>query len=460
MDVYLGWYLSPQDDKMVCGYSILDVVNGLASAFPSHLDQFKYIRNTVVNNQPVEEWFRYDPAQGAVNNYTFYIHATTKDPVQYIYKGESGSLLGYEEAPNYDWFQISFSDYKPGYYNTSAFELPKLCQSLSDPPALSKKTPYLGFVPLGLESAFTSFRDQHQREYVDSTEANARRLIFRQNFARIHAHNQNNSAAGYSLSLSPFADRTQGETFQIQHGFRVTPETLAKAALKKYVPLSKSKAQLPDEVDWKAKGKVSPMKDQGDCGSCWSFGSTGAVESAYAIKHDKMITLSEQFLMDCSWSVGNNACGGGDPFSSYQFVIKRGGGWPTEEKYPYIMNEGMCNKNVQLSGVNVTDYFWVAGEHALMDALANHGPVAVSVSTLPPYGWAFYHTGIYQNWLCNPIVPDHTVLAVGYGSENGQDYWLLKNQWSGYWGMDGYMKIARGADDCGVASYGVLPVVS
>jgi hypothetical protein len=165
--------------------------------------------------------------------------------------------------------------------------------------------------------------------------------------------------------------------------------------------------------------------------------------------------------MDCSWDSGNNACYGGDHASSYEFVIRNGGKWPREEEYPYTMNEGYCtNKTSTTSPIKLVSYQYVIGQHALMDALANHGPVAVSMSTIPMAAFAFYHSGVYQNVLCNPLIPDHIVLAIGYGTDEvGGDYWILKNQWSKYWGEDGFMRISRAWDDCGVATAGVLPLV-
>jgi cathepsin L len=174
--------------------------------------------------------------------------------------------------------------------------------------------------------------------------------------------------------------------------------------------------------------------------------------------------------MDCSWANGNNACYGGDHSSSYDFVISQGGAWPTEEEYPYTMNEGYCVNHTSSRPrgppgssppVKLVSYQYVIGEHALMDALANHGPVAVAMSTIPMSAFSFYHSGVYRNPLCNPLIPDHIVLAVGYGTdEDGGDFWILKNQWSKYWGEGGYMRISRAWDDCGVATMGVLPIVA
>ncbi len=226
---------------------------------------------------------------------------------------------------------------------------------------------------------------------------------------------------------------------------------------------TRSMAELPQEVDWEALGKVVGVKDQGDCGSCYSFGSAAAVESAYAIKHNTApIPLSEQVILDCSWSEGNNACWGGSQAGSYKALIKKfNGSWPTEAAYSYRQNPGTC-KSIGGSGVQIVDYKYVVSTHALMEAVALHGPVAVAISTYPANPFTFYHQGVFSDILCQPLIPDHVVLVTGYGTDarTGERFWRMKNQWSAYWGEGGYMRITRRLDDCGVTSYGVLPIVA
>jgi len=152
--------------------------------------------------------------------------------------------------------------------------------------------------------------------------------------------------------------------------------------------------------------------------------------------------------------------GGGFQGSAYDFAMHQESNWPTEKEYPYLGIESFCaNKNYS-SAVKIIDYKYVVGQDSLMDALANVGPVTVSVSTFPSQGWTFYNgQTIYNDLLCNPLIPDHSVLAVGYDRSGPTPYWILKNQWSSFWGDKGYMKIAMNYDICGVASYGVLPIV-
>jgi C1A family cysteine protease len=434
-----GYMVYPQDDKLVCDRSYVDTLFGLASAFPSDLDQFKfagYVDNWK-GHRRAEKWFRFQP-QGATNNFTFYVDAATRDPISYTYAGDSGSLMGYQHSPNYDWFDVVYTSWKPGFLNTSAFDLPAVCSA-----ATMRKGAVRGGAPLGLEALFSSLGGHEGDRSPDAV--NTRRMAFRQNAAFVAQHNAD-SKRSYSVRLNPrFAFSLPFQLTASSKGYDAREFVRERASAPKerfYQPLSKRKEDLPAEINWVTKGAVTKLKDQGDCGSCWSFGSVAAVEGAQFVKHKQLVPLSEQFLMDCSWSEGNNACFGGDHASSYDYVIKHNGGrWPSESDYgAYRMNEGFCNKKTNTSAVKLTTFSYVIGEHALMDALANHGPVAVSMSTFPAAPFAFYHKGVYENALCNPLIPDHIVTAVGYGTESGKDYWLLKNQWSSFWGEQGKKK--------------------
>jgi len=215
---------------------------------------------------------------------------------------------------------------------------------------------------------------------------------------------------------------------------------------------------LPEKWDWRTKGAVSVLKDQGDCGSCWSFSATGAAESAYFLKHNTMVTLSEQYLLDCSWSEGNGACDGGSQGGSYDYVVGNNKGqWPTEIQYPYKMNPQQCqsiSNNVTVIGKK---HVFPFDQHALMDAVVER-PIAISVSTK---GWTFYHSGVLDDPGCNTLSIDHCVLLIGYGTDNAtnKDYWLVKNQWSQFWGENGYIRIARAWNRCGVETDPLYPIV-
>jgi hypothetical protein len=183
---------------------------------------------------------------------------------------------------------------------------------------------------------------------------------------------------------------------------------------------------LPSEIDWRLKNAVNPPQDQGVCGSCWSFGSTAAIESAYFLKYGKLKVFAEQELMDCSWGEGNNACDGGEDFRAYDWIMKNGGISFKENYGPYLMADGYCSAGALKPDASISHYVNVTeqDENALMDAIVSQGPLSVSIDASHP-GLSFYTSGVYYDPACGnqPANLDHSVSVVGYGTEDGQDYW-------------------------------------
>lgn len=227
---------------------------------------------------------------------------------------------------------------------------------------------------------------------------------------------------------------------------------------------------LPAEVDWVAKGGVTPVKDQGQCGSCWSFSTTGAIEGAYYAKYGTLVSFSEQNLVDCDTARHggkDSGCNGGLMDNAFEF-IEFNGGLCTEEDYPYVSGstkrEGTCHQKSckKVSNASPQSYsdVEVNSEAALMSALTSQ-PVAVAIEADQP-GFQLYKSGVYTA-KCGTNL-DHGVLVVGYGTwTDGTPYWKVKNSWSAQWGMDGYILLERGVDQeggqCGIldgASYPVL----
>jgi len=305
-------------------------------------------------------------------------------------------------------------------------------------------------------SAFPSFSQwaaQYNRNY-DSTELAARAFIYNNNVARIAAHN----VAGHSwnMSVNAFADLTADE-FRNQYvagGYvgRLRDE---------YTPFASS--ALPASVDWTTKGAVTPVKDQGQCGSCWSFSATGALEGAWFLANHSLVSLSEQQLVDCSVAEGNQGCNGGLMDQAFQYVIDNHG-ITTEAAYPYsATGPNTCVKAGKPVAATVSRFVDVAtnSDAALMAAIVQQ-PVSVAVEA-DQSSFQFYSNGV-MTAACGTTL-DHGVLAVGYGTVGGQDYYKVKNSWGAAWGDNGYILLARGPSynggqgQCGILMDPSYPVV-
>jgi C1A family cysteine protease len=319
--------------------------------------------------------------------------------------------------------------------------------------------------------------EKHLRKYGKSyphpVEYSRRLAIFKQNWEFIQQYNKLNT--GVTLAMNHFGDWSAEEFRQVmlpksrnkRLGSKKDESTGSAAAAEHNSRLVA--AALPSTVDWVAKGAVTPVKDQGACGSCWTFGTTGTVEGAHFIKHGKLLRLSEQQIIDCAWGYewsgpgGNLGCDGGYAAGALQWLIDNGG-IAREEHYPYLMEDAFCLASDIGSGARVTGYVNVTAfsEPALQAAVALNGPVAVAIDAAHPE-FTFYSSGVYYNPRCGSSLDalDHEVLAVGYGVYQGQEYWLVKNSWSTHWGMNGYVMMARNRNNnCGIASQANYAIVA
>lgn len=226
----------------------------------------------------------------------------------------------------------------------------------------------------------------------------------------------------------------------------------------------------PTSIDWVDKGAVTPVKNQGQCGSCWSFSTTGALEGAYFIKYGKLVSFSEQQLVDCDTRSNGGkdmGCNGGLMDNAFSWIEKNGG-LCTESDYPYnsgtTKKSGSCDTSCQVdTKSDVTSFVDVksGSDSAMMDALSQQ-PVSVAIQA-DQQSFQLYKSGVFSG-ACGTSL-DHGVLLVGYGSMDGSDYYRIKNSWGTTWGDDGFIYIGRGSQfnngkgQCGVLMQGSYPVL-
>jgi len=299
---------------------------------------------------------------------------------------------------------------------------------------------------------FTQFVKKYEKKYTHD-EFFARYNIFKANYNKIRVHNIGKHS--FSMAVNEFADMTFAEFHSKMTGYN----RIDRAHLRsKNGPHQKLKAPLASSLDWRTKGAVTGVKNQGQCGSCWAFSATGSVEGAHAIKTGNLVSLSEQQLVDCSTAQGNQGCNGGLMDQAFQYIITNAG-ITTEASYPYTAVQGTCQTNVT-AAATISSFVDVqsGSETALMTAV-NIGPVSVAIEA-DQACFQFYAGGVLSDPSCGMNL-DHGVLAVGYGTDpsSNQPYWIVKNSWGAAWGEQGYVRMIRGQNECGIAQEASYPVV-
>lgn len=318
---------------------------------------------------------------------------------------------------------------------------------------------------ISLWTDFTNFQQRFQKQYNSLEELQQRFAIFQQNWLDIQAHNNRNNTL-VTLGINQFSDLTLAE-FSKLYTSPISFNTSSNMAVGSYgcSMYSVSNAtNLPAFVDWRSKGAVTSVKDQGQCGSCWTFSATGAVEGAWAIANKQLINLSEQELVDCAtgFAYGSHGCNGGQMEGAFKFIIANG--QCADSAYPYTASDGAsCQKQQCKSVVQLKQCFDVKpGDQLSLQVAVAMQPVAVAISADTKL-FQSYSSGVITSASCYTSL-NHGVLIVGYGTEQGQDYWLIKNSWGSSWGDNGYVKIARSNSSsdngiCGVAMDASFPTL-
>jgi len=290
-----------------------------------------------------------------------------------------------------------------------------------------------------------------------------RMRVFADNLEKIVVHN----AAGntYKMGMNQFGHLTLDEFRKTRFGYRA--DLRENSTDRSYMEVDqeslseRSLAGIPDEVDWSKKGAVTPVKNQGSCGSCWSFSTTGGLEGAYFLKTGKLVSFSEQELVSCDKV--DQGCNGGLMDNADKF-IEKAGGLCSEDDYPYVSGSGRskrCDTScTPVAGSQIKSYFDVPHKESALEEAVAKQPVSIAIEA-DQLAFQFYRKGVMTGRCGSNL--DHGVLVVGYGTLNGVKYWKVKNSWGPTWGSNGYILFVRGkarrGGECGIllsASYPIL----
>jgi cathepsin L len=290
----------------------------------------------------------------------------------------------------------------------------------------------------------------YNMDHLESDSNDARYFIFKENMIKIDQHNAN-PLKTYTMAPNKFSHMTHQE-----FKYKMLKPYVHDANVPRQSTLLINTA-APKTMDWRSNGAVTPVKDQGQCGSCYSFSATGSLEGAHYQATNELLSLSEQQVVDCSASYGDTGCDGGLMTNVFEYVIKNGG-ICLESDYPYMARVGTCNttcnKVAQISSYVALD----KNETLLQNAVGTVGPVSIAVDASGD-GWMHYSTGVYTAPCGQDL--DHGVLVVGYGTDSvsNKDYWVVKNSWGPSWGENGYIRLVRGINQCGISNMASYPVV-
>ncbi|XP_072449702.1 cathepsin L2-like [Chiloscyllium punctatum] len=318
--------------------------------------------------------------------------------------------------------------------------------------ALASRSP---FDPT-LDDGWNNWKSFHNKQYEEH-EKDYRRLVWEDNRRYIEQHNLEHAMGKhtFTVGMNQFGDLTFDE---FRHLLSASSINDAEKISSK-VFTAQQNIQLPSTVDWRPKGYVTSVKDQGQCGSCWAFSTTGVLEGQVFNKTGKLISLSEQYLMDCSRAVGNAGCKGGSVLAGFLFIKEKG--ITSEQSYPYTAKDGNCtfNQNDIVATCKGVQQIPSGSEVDLAAAVATVGPISAGIDA-EHRSFMLYKSGIFYEPRCSTTKLDHGILVVGYGTENQKPFWIVKNSWGASWGNRGYVHMAKDLDNnCGIASNAVYPDV-
>jgi len=297
-----------------------------------------------------------------------------------------------------------------------------------------------------IKTQFADFMRKYNKVYKTADEFQTRFNNFKASLAR--ADQMQASSSDAKFGITKFSDMSTDEfrTTILMKNPVVLPE-------KEEVPFTTLLAPgAPATWDWRDHGAVTAVKDQGQCGSCWAFSASEAIESAWILKGhttDKGINLSPQQIVDCDTIDGVAGCNGGLTESAYDYIVQAGG---QEEisNYPYTAENGKCKFKTEYVDAKISAYTAIPkDETKLTTTLSTTGPLSIC---LDAEHWQDYQSGVLTPFQCCPLKCglDHCVQLVGYNSTATKPYWIVRNSWNTDWGVDGYIWLEMGHNTCGV----------
>ncbi|KAJ3670223.1 hypothetical protein LUZ60_010547 [Juncus effusus] len=297
---------------------------------------------------------------------------------------------------------------------------------------------------------------KHGKDYSCDEQRQRRLIIFTNNVNFIEKFNRERKY-NYTLSVNHLADLTNEEFKSKYNGVKIP--NLARSPPKQ--PLNFT-LMPPISIDWRSSGAVTPIKDQGSCGSCWAFASVAAIEGIYKIKTGKRVSLSEQELVDCNNA--NYGCEGGWSQRAFEFIISKGG-LSSEAVYPYKGVQGKCHKSKvhHNHAASIRSFGAVPSTNeSMLAVVVSQQPVVVYIAAGND-AFQFYNGDGILDGPCGTEL-DHAVVIIGYGQDSaGRKYWIVKNSWGTSWGDEGYMYIAKDAHAiagmCGIALHAYYPII-
>jgi len=301
-------------------------------------------------------------------------------------------------------------------------------------------------------SEFDEYVAKFNKSYADSMERSQREKAFNANMDTIRSENAKGHR--YTMGVTPFTDLSAEEFNERYLGRVVIPSDVNMTSH----TLSNTRVNSGSHWDWRERGAVTSVKNQNPCGTCWSFSAVGALEGIRQIMGGPLVSLSNQEVQDCKGNGCDGPGAGGWPSWGFQWAQEHG--LASYETYPFIKGYQQCqdySHSRELQPGMITGFRQVPiSEQYMMDALTQQ-PVSVALNAQYAGPVQNYRGGIIDTYCSQAL--DHAVLAIGYGTENGEDYWLIKNSWGTWWGENGYFRLVRGRDECGVLKQAWYPTM-